>query len=192
MDYQPIYPPQVFNSLRQASKKEAEACFEWFIQVKDERIKVLEKAVQTTPGFKSWRADYTPNSLSLLSKWFNSVVASRPMTPEEIKEEENKLLPQFKDIIQIDTKTLSSQTVSICFDVGIYVGECLKNKLSHLQWKLFEGRKYIDHNQPVLEDFNGAGFNPRRIGEVQAGKILKGIGKVDLLQIYNYWSASSN
>jgi len=41
---------------------------------KENRLQELIKAVKTTKGYENWEADYNPESLKMLGKWFEENV----------------------------------------------------------------------------------------------------------------------
>jgi hypothetical protein len=183
--YPLISPPLAFNKPHTATSKEARELFDWFILVKDERVQILEKAIQTTPGFENWQANFQPESLAELQSWLKKVVETRPMTLEETKEEEAKIKEQFIGILKPPTQTLTSRTVSLAFDAGIYMGEILRRNNKDLKWELCKGKSF-NSKQPVLAGFGKAAFNHRLILQNQVGKLLKN-KPVDLIKTYKVW-----
>lgn len=51
------------------SKRELADYREWFLDVLQELICILEEAVRITTGYEHWRADETPESLGVLGEW---------------------------------------------------------------------------------------------------------------------------
>jgi len=82
---------------------------------------------------------------------------------------------------------LTNKSISIAFDVGIYLGKILEKNNNSVRWILFKKtNKYIDHNQPILVcNTKGWQFNPDRIGRVLVQKIIDG-KSVDLTQLINF------
>lgn len=169
MQYQIIEPNNIntFNDPQHATKKEGKEFFQWFMSVKDERIRILEKAVQTTPGFENWKADFTEKSLKELGKWLPYVATLVPKTEEMIRIEEESFKGVSPIIPEISKIMLSSQSVSISFDVGIYFTECVKhnNPNKKLDWVLFQkSPRWVDHNSPIL-GFSDIGINAKLVGQ---------------------------
>lgn len=184
-------PNEFCINLAQANKKLGAKYFEWFLSVKDERIKILEEAVQTTSGFEGWKADFSINSLLSLQRWFESVVERRSTTNKE-KEAEIKLFSGTKLEEYFEKKgytqwTLSENTESISQDVGIYFGEVLINNNAGLKWGQNITRKNEYHNNypAVLSSF-GPDFYPDSI-RTFALKVLDG-EKIDWKKFYTVFT----
>ena len=186
MEYELINPPKsTFNDPLRATEKAAADYFDWFKRSKNQRIKGLIDAVRSTSGFKEWSADFTPNSLVLLNKWFSRSIEMREMNIDEIQLMRNKIYSKYKSI-KLSTSTPTMKTVSIAYDIGIYIGETFRHNHSNLRWKLFrKSKKFYDNNQPVLEGFGLTVFNPRII-ERQLKKIKESDNH--LFDLYKVWA----
>lgn len=183
--YKPIEPPVTFNYIREATKKEGKEFFEWFMSVKDERIRILEKAVQTTPGFENWKADFTPKSLCIFDEWLPKVAELRSRTEEEIATEKKKLLPQFKNL-NISTETLTGRSISLAFDVGIYMGEVFIHNNPELEWAPYLKTEFIYNNQPVIQGFGKPVFAPWSMLQSRTAQAALQVN-IGLLKLYEIW-----
>ncbi|HYD34966.1 MAG TPA: hypothetical protein VD999_02770 [Vitreimonas sp.] len=187
MKYQLLSPPPVWKNLIYASKEEGKEFYKWFLDVKEERLKTLEGVVKSTEGYEKWEADFTPQSLDILGKWFKQVAEKRARTPEEIEIERSKLRPPFLDL-KINDWTLSSKTVSLCFDIGVYFGEVFVRNFSELKWNLLQKNKFIGNNEPMIEGFGKVYFSPTHMMKIQAYKILeKRDDAANFTKLYNTW-----
>lgn len=159
-------PGQFVGSISHFDRKRAREYFKWFISVKDERLKILERAVQTTKNFESWEADFSVFSLTPLQKWFESVVEKRSTTERE-KETQKKIytgtkFEQYFKETGPTQWTLSEITESICHDVGIYFAEVLIKNNQGLKWgQDVRTKTSINRHYPVVQGFVGADFNPQ-------------------------------
>lgn len=170
------------------SKEEAKEYFKWFKSVKNERLQILESEVQKM--YPEWKADYTRNSLIKLYEWFESRIKYREMNEEEKEEIEKQIsnTPLFVGIIEIPETTFTDETVSICFDIGVYWGELVIDNFHGTKWiQKNNSSNYIDYAQPLIAAKNSkVPINPRRILESMAGSILDKSEKLfSFLELYD-------
>jgi hypothetical protein len=148
MDYEDVQLPFV-TPVQQLSKAEARQYAAWYHQQVPVRIAVLERAVRSTPDYEKWQADETPESLHALGKWFAGQVELRLKSQEELSKERAEAGERWADTV--GTYTLTYRTMSIAYDIGMYLGAVTIRALPQLTWKLIEtGRRNVDYHQPVL------------------------------------------
>ena len=167
----PLFTTKEFFSL---SKEEVKEYFKWFISIKNERLQILEKSVQEI--YPEWKLDYTKNSLVDLYLWFKTKVAYRKMTDWEKMEIKKQIsqTPLLTDVISLPELTLSDEAVSICFDVGVYLGDTLIHQNSEIKWVTkLNSAKYIYYGQPLIaKSMSKVPLNPRAAIEGIANRIL--------------------
>jgi len=170
------------------TKEDAKQYLQWFFKIKKERIEILENNIQQL--YPYWKSDYTRASLVELYKWFEQQVAYRLMNEEE-KEAVKKQLnttPLLIDVIPIPHTTFTVETVSICFDAGLYFGETLIINGQNLKWfQKLTSTNYIDYAQPLIgRKDSKVPINPRRIAESLAQSILdKDVQETTFEMIYD-------
>jgi hypothetical protein len=156
------------------TKSEAKDYLQWFLEIKTERIKTLESQVQQV--YPEWKLDYTKTSLKRLYEWFKGQIAYRPMNEEEKVAVKMQLsvTPLLAGVIPIPQTTFTEQTVTICFDVGLYFGESLIFNVPELKWmQKLTSSNFIDYAQPVIaKKDRKVPINPRRAVEGIAMRIL--------------------
>jgi hypothetical protein len=156
------------------TKSEAKEYLQWFLSIKDERIKILEIEVQKQYAY--WKADYTKASLVELYEWFKQNVAYRPISDKEQEVIRIQLssTPLLANVIPIPAQTFTDETVSICFDVGVYFGETIIFNATDVNWlQKVSSTNFIDYAQPLIGKKNiKAPINPRRAAEGYARRIL--------------------
>ncbi|MBI1927843.1 hypothetical protein HYR99_26840 [Candidatus Poribacteria bacterium] len=159
-NYKVISPPFTLN-FKRTSKTELKAYYNWYLSLIPERIKILRDAVQTTPGYEKWEADFSPASLDPLGKWFSEQIKTRKRTRQEKEEIYSNSPAWFRDV-EISDFELANQTFSLAIDMGMYLSQVFLKNMPGLQWLHFvKGRKDdINYGQPVLEGFGGDYFNP--------------------------------
>jgi hypothetical protein len=144
--YSAIQPPFTLK-FWEMSKKELREYYKWFMEAIPQRINILASAVRGSPGFKDWRPDYTPASLSALGDWFATQVETRPRTQQERQE----LMRSCRNPIEAPDCDLTNRTFSLAMDVGMYLSQVFLRNHPSLKWdQPFGSTKFIDYGQPVL------------------------------------------
>jgi hypothetical protein len=156
------------------TRPEAKEYLQWFLAIKPERLKILENRIQQ--AYPEWKLDYTRASFYKFYEWFKGQIANRPINEEEkqkVKEQLNTT-PLLAEVIQVPQSTFTDQTVTVCFDAGIYIGESLIFNLPELKWtQKINATNYIYYAQPVIAKKGGkVPLNPRAATEGIARRIL--------------------
>jgi len=161
--YDIIQPPFKTLDTTELSRTEIRDQYEWFVRVIPERIEVLEQTVISTKGYEEWRASYLPGSLPQLSAWFTGNVSTRPRTHEEKVTLCAGGLPWFGPEALADWG-LTRRTLSLCVDIGMYLGEVLIRNFPELKWRLLStgSKRYVDYGRPVIGPLKVYDFNPVR------------------------------
>jgi hypothetical protein len=145
-------PPLGLNpSYRNTTLEQAKSNYEWYINKLTERIEVLAHYIQSYEKYKIWVADYSPNSLDELGKWFYEYTETRQRSSKEI-EEIYAISPKWFKAIEIPDYDLSNITLSFCIDISMYFSQILLNEIPELHWELCKSKSRIhnDYHQPVL------------------------------------------
>ena len=188
MDYEDIQLPFV-TPVHELGKAEARQYAAWYHEQVSVRTAMLERAMRSTSGFEDWRADETPESLRALGEWFAGQVALRPKSREEIDKERAEAGERWADTVE--KHTLTYRTMSIAYDIGMYLGAVMVRALPQLAWKLIEtGRRNVDYHQPVLVSPGKiVPMNPVALVRVAAwGISRKSRDEESLYELYGIWS----
>jgi hypothetical protein len=173
------------------TKNEAKDYLKWFLKIKDERVKILGQHVQHVNP--NWKVDFTRASLAQLYNWFSNAVAYRPMTEEEKEGVKRQLAntPLLANVIPIPESTFTDETVSVCFDVGIYFGQTLINNVPGLKWlQKLTSTNFIYYAQPLLAmPKSKVPLNPRASIEGIARRIIDQDGQeITFEMLYDKWT----
>jgi hypothetical protein len=189
MTYPIIQPPFTLDFPRM-SKRELADYREWFLDILPERIRVLENAVRTTPGFERWRADETPGSLDTLGEWLTTQVETRACTPEKLMQEWEEMPPQFKGILPIESWDLTNRTYSLAMDGGMYFGQVmLRTHPERLQWgQDLRDRRSIDYGQVLIVGTGVVSMNTVGFVVGVAKSLVRKTTKKNLRALYDVWS----
>jgi hypothetical protein len=185
MTYATIQPPFRL-AFREMPKEELNRYFEWFMEVRSKRLNELARAVKQTSGYEEWQPDGTPASLDTLGKWLSEQVDVRARTVKELEKIEGRLVFP----MDVSGEELTTRTLSLAMDVGIYLSEVLLKNHPVLQWDQPLGnKKFIDYGQPVLIKFRPGPFNPvRMVVTLAYGLVSKQKTAEGLRNIYDIWS----
>ena len=167
-------------------KDELRAYHRWFLEHIPERVAELQKAVNETAGYESWRADGTPESLDVLGKWFAAEVETRSRTEKELDEIEADLPYP----IAVSPSDLTNRTFSLAMDIGMSLSQVLMTNVPGLRWELPLGSpKFVDYGQPVLRGSGLVPLNPvGLIVTLAHGIARKTQSGQRLRELYDIWS----
>jgi hypothetical protein len=185
MSYAIIQPPFALK-FPEMPRKELKAYFNWFLGQITDRVAVLEREINATPGFSDWRADRAPQSLLPLGEWFAGQVKTRPRTPEEIAE----IQAASSFPIAIPEQELTNRTFSLAMDIGMYLSEVFLKTYPSLKWEQpLGGKRFVDYGQPSLGGFGNRTLNPVGIVVTFAyGLASKKRTGARLREIFDIWS----
>src|SRR6266571_6022325 len=140
--------------------REAKLSFVEFLQTKGERLEILLATINAESPPVAGTLDFTPESLVPLGRWLSNHVHVRKLTIEELRVEREQFgqtrvvqkhpaLKEYFHRLMSDWK-LTEETLSLCWDIGIYFGEVFTKRYDTVQWTYFTSPKTVDVNRPVL------------------------------------------
>lgn len=124
------------------NEEELKDYYRWFLDILPTRIDILERSIKSTPGFESFNADFSVNSLEKIGQWAKK-----------------KLRKKFF------RKSLTTESYSVAVDMGMYFAKTMINNLDGVKWhhSIDVRRNTADYGQPVLANFEPASCNPIRL-----------------------------
>ncbi len=181
---------------------EARSYFGWFQSQIPIRIETLQAAVSSSDNlaFRNWRATKTPDSLDILGTWFAETAKIRQKTDAE-KQRDAEFIASLPDNDPKDRRKswykptdwmLTDITISLIYDVGMYLGEVFTHSDVRLSWILSVKTRKSDfqYQKPVVTGFGKIDCDPIGLVHVIALKYIdKSSRPSELLGIYNYWNA---
>jgi hypothetical protein len=171
----------------QMNKKKLKEFYQWFMISLPYCIEELMQLIANTPGFESWDADDSPNSLNGLGAWFATKVEKRELTSEEIEIIKSKQTRP----VEFASWDLTDETKSLALYVGMYYGEVAVRNNPLVKWEhLLSNRKFADYGQPILSGAGIVPINPVRVAHSIARESITDGKKVgdELRKAYDYWS----
>jgi hypothetical protein len=185
MSYETIQPPFTLEFTKM-SKDELRQYDKWFRAQIPVRIGQLAAAVKATPGFSSWVADFTPESLIGLGEWLALEVETRPRTKAEIRE----LARENPFPSDIPKATLTNRSYSLAVDTGMYFGEVLLRSNPSLKWQqVLDNKRNVNYGQPVLVGRGRVPLDPVRIAlTLEFGLVDHTVSAARLRELYEIWT----
>ena len=185
MTYSNINPPFTLK-FREMPKAELRSYFSWYLEQIPSRVDALQRLVRESEGRNHWNADRTPASLVDLGAWFADNIE---VYPANNNDEDSLSSEPFVPKIHTDTE-LTTKTLSIAVDIGMYISQILISEIKSLQWaQSLQTKSDIDYGQPVLTKFRAAPFNPSRmIITLAYGLRDRTRSRSDLKRLFDTWA----
>ena len=176
-----------FEFFQNMTDDHAQAFFDQYLQLRDERLAALNRRYWQTGGGNESDLDLSPDSLEPLWAWAAKQLRRREFTPSELEH-----VGSSPASVRQDYKPpLCEDSLILINDVAYYFAEALIRALEGVHWKVCKTKvkRYVDRNQPVLGGFSAPGFelgiNPRNRVKVLALETLDSEAREDaLLQAY--------
>lgn len=159
------------------SKKDVQDYFDWFMSIKDERLKLFYQEV-----FVTKEVELSVEKLQAIYYIFKDRLNVRKRTPGEIEQERTKLPKELQKIHQVPDYEIIEPTNSIIFDAGIYFGELLRKEVSGLEWGIETDKKMANYGKSILvKEGVNIDLNPAGVFYVMVLRIQKGSIQEDIL-----------
>ena len=155
---------------------------DWFFENKSTRLEILKTAVSSQ--YQCDFLDYSCDSLILLAKWLNSTFEKVPLTTSQLEEKRAKTA----SYIDIEDWRLSDLSLSMVFDVGVFLGEMMIYNHQGLEWQQYlKNKKNNDYGHMII-DLGKIYMNPIWLVYIQVLKMADGsFSETCLSDIYNVW-----
>jgi hypothetical protein len=155
-----------------------------FIDSIPDRIEELEREVRRSGGPADWRPDFTPLSLELLYRWFSTQIRIRDRrAPATDPGRTVYDLARDLDVVFTD------RTESLCYDVGMYLGESMIAACPGARWgQSLKNRRASDYGEVVVRGPGRERVNPVGCVSGSAWAVLRGDVQTPwLVNVYRYW-----
>lgn len=183
-------------NFRKMAPTQAQENFEWFISKIPEQMAYFCRRCAADLKVSESALDFSPESLTLVWRWFIEIARIVPTQPEELKRLEAGAKIFGASFINKYQFSVASQF--IMRDIGMYLGEVFVRNYPQLYWSYYTKPKNVqDVNEPLVFGFviptegNIGGafqFNPMVGPRVQGGHLLTGTqNEQDLLNVFRTW-----
>ncbi|CAN5452851.1 hypothetical protein BH10BAC2_BH10BAC2_33950 [soil metagenome] len=178
-----ILPIDYNKSFLDFDKEEVQKYYQWFLNIKSDRLTHL-------CNFLFAKSDdcLQEINLNVIEIFLLHSVSTVPKPKEQFDAELEKMPMHLKPYAKPDNYVLDKKTISICYDIGIFLGDLIIKLDPKIKWKLQNSDEYADYGQPILAKKNMKfDVNPFRVAKNVASKIYE--GKYTEGQIISFFTA---
>ncbi len=186
IDYPILTNPDDVNfNQNTITKRELKNNFEWFVERKSERLKIL---CQVVLGLEVIILDEI--YLSTLEKFLRKNIQIRYLSEKEINTKRENLPVSIRAFHKIPNyELLEPYSTTLTFDVGVYFAELLNHNIGGFYWEIESKKNMHAYGRPILSKKgykNSLDF--WNIMNIFVNKIVKGTtGDGGLLNLYKVW-----
>ena len=163
---------------------EIQEYFRWFINTKNNRLTLLCNFL-----FKYSEDCLHEKNLDVVEIFFQNAVTAIPKSEEQIKTEFEKVPKHLRPYAKPDNYFLDNQTISVCYDIGIFLGELLIKLDDKIIWQLETNDAFADYEQPILAKKGiRLRLNPFKVAKNIAANIYESkYQENELMKVFNTW-----
>ena len=182
MNYSIISNLPIDFRYKEYSQKHLKSNADWFYNNKSERLSILKTAV--THQHQCNLLDYSCDTLILLARWLNNNFEKIPLTASQLE----KKRAENASYIKIEEWRLSDESLSMVFDVGVFLGEMMIFNHSYLEWQQYLRNKNNNDYGHMVINLGKVSMNPIWLVYIQVLKMADGsFSETCLSDIYNVW-----
>lgn len=139
--------------------------------------------------FKDQENCLTERNLNTLEIFLQNSVSVDPKPKQKLEAEIRDIPPHMRPYAPPADYLLSDKTISVCYDIGIYMGDLIISIDNKIKWELEKDIRIADYGQPVIgKKGNLLSLNPFRVTKNAAAKIYRGDFKEgQLIDFFNAW-----
>lgn len=165
-----VLPVDYNRSFLDFSKEEIKKYYSWFLEIKDHRL------TQFCHFLFSGKDDcLLLEHIEVIEVLLQNSISVYPKPEQQMASEEEKTPGHLKHIAKPDDYVFDNRTISLCYDIGIFLGELIINLDKEIKWALETDIKFADYGQPILKKKNCLlKINPFRVSKNMAAKIREG------------------
>ena len=156
--------PFHFDNFKELSNAEAREYFNWYMEVKINRIQNLQNYINENEKLKI-QLDYSVQSLENVWDWYKKEIETEDMTEEDYQKLCKGRPEWLQERIREEKTKVSILTWCICQDIAVYFGEVMIKKHEALHWDYFtKPKNAINIKEPIITGFRkGLYFSPFQI-----------------------------
>ena len=187
--YQKLDDPFRYEKFDNLSKTEALDYLKWYVGQINNRIAVLRDYVKRTTNFEI-DLDYSEESLKKIWEWYEERIEVGTISKEEMEENLKKTPRWIWESVMENNYKISSDTLCIAYDLGLYLGETVRRNNPCIYWGcVTTSKRMMLVNQPVLMGFvNKVVMEPRGVVKSLTLRTIKGSSNpTALINVYHEW-----
>lgn len=165
-----ILPVNYHKEFLTFSQAETQKYYQWFLNIRNNRLTHLCSFL-----FSNNEDCLNEKNLNVIEMFLMNSVSIIPKPLEQFHTEQEKIPPHLKPFAKPDDYLFDKRTISVCYDIGIFLGELIIKLDNKINWELESDDKYVDYGQPVLKKGKiKFDVNPFSVAKNMAAKVYKG------------------
>lgn len=140
-----IFPIDYNRNFLELTKEEIQEFYSWFLNIKEQRLIHLCYFL-----FADSRNCLDEKNLNVIEILLINSIATSPKPLAQFNAEMQSVPYNLRKFARPSEFILDKRTISICFDIGLFMGELIINLENQIFWKLETDDRFSDYGQPVL------------------------------------------
>jgi len=180
------FPIDIDQELHAYNAKEITDYGKWFMEIKEERLNYLCQKL-----FKNPDDCLKEENIAVLELFLQHNISAYKVSEEEMQKLWATIPEHFKPAVKLSEYGFDEHTLSICFDLGLFLGELLisLDKEHNIKWQQEKDKKFYFYGQVVLVTPLCKGdLDPYISAKNCASKILhKEYEEGEMQRMFSYW-----
>jgi hypothetical protein len=179
-----ILPFDYNNSFLDMQIDEINNYYQWFLSIKKDRINHICNFI-----FLNYNDCLNEKKLDIVETFLLNNVSSIAKPKENLINEIQKIPIHLLPYANPDNYLLDKKTISICYDIGIYLGEQIISIDNKINWKVESDDISADYGQLILVKKGiKLKLNPFRVVKNIAASIIENkYGENELANVFSTW-----
>ncbi len=184
-----ILPVDYNKSFLDYTPEEIQDYYQWFSLIKIERLANLCGFL-----FSNQQDCLDERNLGVIEMFLLNSVSTMHKPKEQFKTESEQIPAALKPYAKPDDYILDNRTISICFDVGIYLGDLVISMDNKIKWDLETNDEFADFGQPILAKRScKLKINPFRVVKNIAATVFEETyGERNIYTVFEAWKKGFN
>lgn len=186
-NYEVVTLPLDYNrSFLELGTTEIKSFQNWFLEIKGKRLQYICEFLFET------RNCLDEENLSIIELFLANSISTEAKSKEQLKTEATRLPLLFKEVAKPDPYVLDKRTISVCFDLSIYLGELAISLDKQISWLQENNLESADYGQMVLyKQGCRIKINPFRVTKNLAVRIYEeNFSEGDFQKTFRAWKKS--
>ena len=183
--YETLIIPFDYNkNFLNCSKEEIHEYYTWFLNIKGQRLANLCNFL-----FGKQEGCLIEHNLKVIEMFLLNSVSTLQKPVEQYNQEKKNIPKNLEHFTRPEDYLFDQKTISICYDIGIFMGELIINLDDKIFWKLEKDDTFSDYGQPILSKKKSKfDVNPFIVTKNTAAKIHKGTyADEQLISFFKTW-----
>ena len=170
-NYKPVVLPVDYNrSFLDFSNEELREYYLWFLKIKDDRLDAFCDFL-----FSEKDSCLSERNINVIEVLLQNSISVYPKPDKQISFEREQIPSHLKGFAKPDEYLFDKRTISLCFDIGIFLGDLIVSLDKKVKWNQETDINFADFGQPILQKKGCLlKINPFRVSKNIAARIHEG------------------